>query len=686
MQSFVTENLLIDGGNMYLKTIHSVNIGPIDDVKINFPFNEDKTPKPVVLVGENGTGKSILLSNIVDSFYELAGKSFDDALKKDNLSFNQEFYKIIASQEIKIGKTYLYAYILYENEDSPNNSIKYLFKSGSLSANDFYDLEGMKPDDFTWKDIENYKNVRVDHQEVKNIFAKNVFCYFPPSRYERPNWLGIKYYAIENFEHPTVREKFSDRLDKPISVVDVTSDTLQWLLDVIADSRCDVEHIKGDTWKFVHGNTSNLRLLNIARKNLEEIMSTILGEEVYFGLNYRNSNGSRFNINSINNNMIIPNLNALSTGQSALFNMFATIIRYADINDLNKSIRLEDITGIVVIDEIELHLHSNLQRDVLPKLLKKFPKVQFIISSHSPLFLLGMDELYGSVGYEIYQMPSAIRITAERFSEFEKAYRYLMNTEKHQQEIRDIIQDVIKQHTEKPLIITEGQSDWKHMKTAFQNLKSKPEYTEYLNMNLDFLEYDSNTNMGNSNLVAMCQHFSKVRQARKVIFIADADDKKTNNELEGSNSLPYKNWGNNVFSFVLPVPEHRTETPEICIEHYYTDEEIKIPTQIGEKYRRLYMGNEFNQDGISLNKDLVCRDRNSCGNGKINIIDGSNGKPVYDINDPNQTNLALPKMKFADGILKRLPEFANIDFKNFHLIFDIIKQILDQPIIIEKHD
>ena len=612
----------------------------------------------------------------MDSFYELAGTSFDDARKKDSLSFNQQFYKIISGQEIKIGKTYLYSYITYKNANDSDNSIEYLFKSGQLSVTDFYDLEGIKQGYFTWDDMANYKQVKVDSREVKNIFAKNVFCYFPPSRYERPNWLGTQYYNMEKVEHPSVRENFAEHLGKPISVVDVTSDTLQWLLDVIADSRCDVKYIEDRGLIMVHGDVSNLRLLNIARKNLEEIMSTILDEEVYFGLNYRNAHGSRFNINSTSNNRIIPNLNALSTGQSALFNMFATIIRYADTNDLNKSIRLEDITGIVVIDEIELHLHSNLQRKILPKLLKKFPKVQFVISSHSPLFLLGMDEVYGSDGYEIYQMPSAIRITAERFSEFEKAYRYLMNTETHQQELREIIQDFIKQHTEKPLIITEGQSDWKHMKAAFEDLKTRPEYESYLKMDFDFLEYDSNTNMGNRSLVAMCQHFSKIRQSRKIIFIADADDEKTTKALEGQNSLPYKNWGNNVFSFVLPVPEHRTETPKICIEHYYTDEEIKIQMELDGQLRRLYIGNEFNQDGIFLNKNLVCRDRNSCGNGKINIIDGSNGKPVYDINDPKQTNLALPKMKFADGILKRSPEFAHVDFKNFHLIFDLIKQIL----------
>lgn len=665
---------------MYLKTIHSINVGPIDDVKIIFPFNEDKTPKPVVIVGENGTGKSVLLSNIVDSFYEIAGKFFNDVRKMDDFSFHQQFYKIIGNQEVKIGKKYMYSYIVYESVAESNSLIEYLFKSGDLSVKDFCDSEEIKHNYFSWNDVENYKNVKVERKKTEHIFNNSVICYFPPSRYERPNWLGEKYYAIEKFEHPSVKEKFSGRLDKPISIIDVTLETLQWLLDVIADSRCDVEYEKESGFRIAHVKEedveyySNLIALGNSRKNIESIMSTILGQEVYFGLNYRITNSSRFNINDVNGKILIPTLNALSTGQSALFNMCATIIRYADLNDMNKSIRLEDITGIVVIDEIELHLHSNFQREVLPKLLKKFPKVQFIISSHSPLFLLGMDEVYGRDGYEIYQMPSAIRVTSERFSEFEKAYKYLSDTETHQREIRGVIQE----HKGKPLVVTEGQSDWKHMKAAFAKLKF--ERQDYLDMDFEFLEYDQNTQMGNTTLEDMCRHFSTVQQSRKIIFIADADVDKTSKAL-GKKSAPfYRDWGNNVFSFVLPVPEHRKDTPEICIEHYYTDNEIKTDVTIEDgTTRRLYLGNEFNKQGISFDRNFTCSKKDECGKGSIKIIDGNSKSRVYSIEDDEcSTNLALPKMKFADSILNHSAEFENINFDNFHLIFDLIKKILEQ--------
>ena len=70
-------------------------------------------------------------------------------------------------------------------------------------------------------------------------------------------------------------------------------------------------------------------------------------------------------------------------------------------------------------------------------------------------------------------------------------------------------------------------------------------------------------------------------------------------------------------------------------------------------------------------------DRNSCGHGKICIIDGQSGKKVFRINDEAKVNLALPKMKFSEAIYEEKNEMKNIDFSEFHLIFDVIKQIVE---------
>ena len=61
---------------MYLKKIVCENMGPISYVDIEPGFTEEGNPKPLILVGKNGTGKSILISNIADSLFEFGGLIF----------------------------------------------------------------------------------------------------------------------------------------------------------------------------------------------------------------------------------------------------------------------------------------------------------------------------------------------------------------------------------------------------------------------------------------------------------------------------------------------------------------------------------------------------------------------------------------------------------------------------------
>jgi hypothetical protein len=50
-----------------------------------------------------------------------------------------------------------------------------------------------------------------------------------------------------------------------------------------------------------------------------------------------------------------------------------------------------DVQGIVLVDEIETHLHIDLQKKVLPFLTSFFPKIQFIVTTHSPFVLSSIE-------------------------------------------------------------------------------------------------------------------------------------------------------------------------------------------------------------------------------------------------------------------------------------------------------
>ena len=49
--------------------------------------------------------------------------------------------------------------------------------------------------------------------------------------------------------------------------------------------------------------------------------------------------------------------------------------------------------AVVLVDEIDLHLHPKWQRDLVPTLSKIFPKVQFIVTTHSPHVLQSMEDV-----------------------------------------------------------------------------------------------------------------------------------------------------------------------------------------------------------------------------------------------------------------------------------------------------
>lgn len=666
--------------DMYIDKIYDENIGPIERINIDFPLNTDGLPKPIIFVGENGSGKSTLLSNIVDALYNIAAEVFDNAMQESDSGSGRQYYKAISPIEIRTGQKYLFSYILFENLPP----IQYVFKSGKLSVAEFKEkVPNTATINFSWKTDENYKTVKAEKEAAEKMFEQDIVCYFGPDRYEKPMWMGSKYFDYDDSIHPSAKANWNGQLKNPISIKNVAETNLQWLMDVIVDSRPDVKFTPTEI-KLDHIDAGTLRIMGTARQNLETILSRILGTDVYFALNLRNRGASRFKIVERSTDRVIaPTLNSLSTGQIALFNMFATIVRYADNNNINKSFALRDISGIVVIDEVELHLHTTLQKEVLPQLIKMFPKVQFIITSHAPLFLLGMQETFGEDGYEIYEMPTATKISVERFSEFQRAYEYFKTTQTYQRDAEIALEHAKATATSKVLVVTEGATDWMHMKTAMSVLKTKEEYTElFSNLTFNFLEYEPANSkeeaqykleMGNTTLTNICEHYAKLPNDTLYIFVADCDVPDTNKKMS-IGGQQYKKWAKNVYSFTIPIPESRRETPGICIEHLYSDTEIKTEIMFEGISRRLYMGNEFDSRGIAVGIDRFCAKANSCGPDKINIIEGSHGDKITSLANPGEVdNYALSKMNFAKYVESNPDQF---NFDNFADVFKVIKAII----------
>ena len=78
----------------------------------------------------------------------------------------------------------------------------------------------------------------------------------------------------------------------------------------------------------------------------------------------------------------------LSDGFAAALDIVADLI--LKMQDKDSLTRAYEKEGIVLIDEIETHLHLGLQKVIMPLLTRVFPNIQFIVTTHSPFVLSSM--------------------------------------------------------------------------------------------------------------------------------------------------------------------------------------------------------------------------------------------------------------------------------------------------------
>lgn len=82
--------------------------------------------------------------------------------------------------------------------------------------------------------------------------------------------------------------------------------------------------------------------------------------------------------------------NWLSQGYQAMVAWVADLIGHIVLTH-NAAVPLNEMQGLVLIDELDLFVHPRWQIELIPKLKRIFPKMQFVVSTHSPMVLPGLD-------------------------------------------------------------------------------------------------------------------------------------------------------------------------------------------------------------------------------------------------------------------------------------------------------
>ena len=460
---------------MYTKRIQLINYGPIEKLDIEFPFEGD-VPKPIVLVGENGSGKSILLSHIVNGLLLAKDVVYSETPEVET----GKVYKIRSNSYIKSGNEYYFAKVDFEEGLSVREMglrmLKRDYEStpiGSLEV----DAQGI------WNKIRPENNDYFDSSfslnnkhKVEDNFTQNCVLYFPPNRFEEPAWLNeenlkaqAKYMDMKHFQGYT---------DRRVINYSPLHSNQNWLFELIYDRAAfemetrrlpvtftdENRTVLVQDFRGYSGQASNT--YNIALRIVRTIMRRY---DVRFGIGTRHNRVvSIVSDSNSGSKQLVPNIFQLSSGETSLLNLFLSILRDFDLCGTSFS-QASDIRGIVVVDEVDLHLHTVHQNEVLLELIKMFPKVQFIVTTHSPLFVLGMQRAFGEDGFALYRLPQGRQISPEEFSEFGKAYQAFTATSRFSEDIREAIEGA-----QRPIVFVEGTTDQKYLQRASELLGKEP--------------------------------------------------------------------------------------------------------------------------------------------------------------------------------------------------------------------
>ena len=454
---------------MYTKKIEIEHYGPISLLDIDLPFNGD-TPKPVVLVGENGSGKSISLSHIMNGLAEAKSRAYPET---PEVATGMVF-KIRSPFYVKSGSLWSYARVVFEQN---------LFL-GELTLSSMKGKLGDISPEFTfqnardgWNQLADDENSRlisnfdiVTDTKFREFFGNNCVLYFPHNRFEEPAWLNeenlkaqAKYMNIEHTQGYTSRRiiNYSSLNDNQNWLFDVVYDMTAFETRtenlVVTDSRTNRTSVISE-WKGYLGDSTNIYgiALDVTRRVMrhDRRLAFSIGRRLNRTISLRR--GGR---------TLVPNIFQLSSGETSLLNLFFSILRDFNLSRTSFS-SAHEVRGIVVVDEIDLHLHAVHQYEILPSLIQMFPKVQFIVTTHSPLFVLGMNNAFGEDGFALYRLPDGQQISPEEFSEFGSAYEVFRSSSAFSDDVRLAVRNA-----QRPILYMEGDTDITYLRKAADLLR-----------------------------------------------------------------------------------------------------------------------------------------------------------------------------------------------------------------------
>lgn len=314
----------------FLTDIHIKKVRHLENISI--PLDKEKR-KHLILTGKNGSGKTSVLEAMVkyvQNFLDENGTTLEHATDMYN--------RCLESNRLSLP------------EDSEENR-KQIY-------------EAKKNVEF-WESKLKRLDSGISFESTSNVLLKE--------KYDQGNFVFAYYKAEREFQVEKYKNIEKVELQDKYNITEKPGAKLtKYLVDLKATqafTKNDEKIEKIDKWL----------------RTFENILKTIF-EDNDLELKF---NDETFQFTICESGKEPFDFNTMSSGYAAIFDIINDLIIRMEARS---GLRTEfDMEGIVLVDEIETHLHIELQKVILPILTGLFPNIQFVITTHSPFILSSLD-------------------------------------------------------------------------------------------------------------------------------------------------------------------------------------------------------------------------------------------------------------------------------------------------------
>ncbi len=399
---------------MQIQSFSLKNIGQFQDLSVSVAPTQDYPSNITVFIGNNGSGKTSLLKSVATALTWFVAR-----LKHDKSNGTPIPESVIlntanaAAVEINVNDQNLqqqiqaYTWRITKNRTARKAEFStYLSELNQLT--DYY-KQWLGDDDQSSLPLIAFYPVE---RSVIDI---------PLKIREKHQFLQIDGYdnALNNaVDFRRFFEWFRDREDvenELASQVNDYADILKEELELVASLKNlnknktdyqDFENLKNKLDKIINALEANNRQ-DIATKDLQlEAVRQAIYTFIPEFSNLRVRRKPRLHM-SVDKNDKTLNVSQLSQGEKSLMALVGDIARrLAMMNPKLDNPLLGK--GIILIDEIDMHLHPQWQRSIIQRLQTTFPNCQFILTTHSPLVISDTQNIlvYDLDGQEVNALPS----------------------------------------------------------------------------------------------------------------------------------------------------------------------------------------------------------------------------------------------------------------------------------------